>query len=75
MMFYDGYHFGGMHLLWWFIWAMLLFWIFATPFNIPGQRYRRRSPLDILHDRLASGQISTEQYKEQKQLLDNDSAN
>ncbi len=73
MMFYDGYHFGGMHLFWWFMWAIMLFWIFALPYNIPGQRYRRSSPLDILHNRLASGQITTEQYKEQRQLIDSDS--
>ncbi len=73
MMFYDGYHVGGMHLFWRFMWAIMLFWIFALPFSIPGQRYKRRSPLDILHNRLASGQITTEQYREQKQLIDTDS--
>ncbi|MEO8086537.1 MAG: SHOCT domain-containing protein, partial [Bacteroidota bacterium] len=32
-MFYEGYHFWGMHLTWWFIWLVLLFWIFATPYD------------------------------------------
>jgi len=71
-MMYDGYHVWGMHLLWWFVWAILLFWIFATPFDIPGQRQRKNAPLDILLRRLASGQITTEQYNEHKQILDRD---
>ncbi|MDQ2864138.1 MAG: SHOCT domain-containing protein, partial [Bacteroidota bacterium] len=32
-MFYDGYHFFGMHLVWWFIWMIFIFWIFATPYD------------------------------------------
>ena len=69
-MIHDGYSAYGMHLIWWFIWGILLFWIFATPYNIPGQRRRRDSPLDLLRTRLASGQITPEQYKEQKLLLE-----
>lgn len=63
-MFYDGYHFWGMHLIWWFIWIILLFWIFATPFGVPGQRRKKDSPLDILQKRFASGQITKEEYQE-----------
>ena len=70
---YGGYHIWGMHLLWWVVWAVLLFWIFAMPYNIPGQRQPKNTPHDILLRRLASGQITTEQYNEQKQILDTDS--
>jgi putative membrane protein len=66
---YEGYHFYGMHLFWWFIWVVLLFWIFALPYNIPGQRSKKETPLDLLNKRLASGQISNEEYLEKKQLL------
>jgi putative membrane protein len=55
---YDGYHFGGMHLFWWIVWMVLLFWIFVTPYNIPGQRMPKDSPLDILKKRYASGEIN-----------------
>jgi len=72
-MMYEGYHVWGMHLIWWFIWAILLFWVFATPYTIPGQRLRKNSPHDILLRRLASGQITPEQYEKQKQILDRDS--
>ncbi len=62
-----------MHLFWGFIWGIILFWIFVMPYDIPGQRQRRSSPLDLLLKRLASGQITTEQYREQKEIIDNDS--
>ena len=70
---YNGYNFGGMHFIWWFVWAIMLFWIFATPYSIPGQRSKKDSPLDILQKRFASGSISTEEYKEKKSILENSS--
>ena len=71
---YNGYHFVGMHLIWWFIWAIMLFWIFATPYDIPGQRRRKDSPLDVLQKRFASGQITNEEYQASKKTLEKDSA-
>ena len=69
---YYAYHFFGMHLIWWFIWGCLLFWIFFVPYDIPGQRKKKDSPLDILKKRFASGQISKEQYLDSKKTLLND---
>ncbi len=69
-MFYDGYHFWGMHLTWWFFWFLMLFWIFATPYDIPGQRNRRDSALDVLKRRFASGQITKEEYYDSKKFLE-----
>ncbi len=69
-MLYDGYHFWGMHLLWWFVWDILIFWIFATPYEIPGQRRKRDSSLEILKKRYASGQIKKEEYLEMKRILE-----
>lgn len=68
---YDGYHFWGMHLIWWFIWIFLLIGIFATPWDIPGRKKEKDSPLDILQKRFASGQITKEQYLEKKTILEN----
>ncbi len=67
---YNGYNFWGMHLLWWVIWMALLFWVFFTPWNIPGDRRRKDSALDILQRRFASGEITKEQYLEHKELLE-----
>lgn len=67
---YEGYHFIGMHFFWWFLWVSILIWIFAVPYNIPGQRYKRDSHLEILKKRLASGEINTTEYQEMKSVLD-----
>ena len=72
MMYYGNY--GGMNLLWWFVWMILLFWIFAIPYDIPGQRRRKDSPLDVLQKRFALGEITTEEYHEKKHLLEIDLA-
>lgn len=71
-MFYNNY--GGMNFIWWIIWMIMIFWIFATPYNIPGQRTRKDSPLDILQKRFASGLITNDEYQEKKKILENDSA-
>jgi len=69
-MMYEGYHFWGMHLVWWFIWFLFIFWIFATPYDIPGRRMNKESPLDILKRRFAAGEITKEEYEERKKILE-----
>jgi putative membrane protein len=64
------YYYGGMHLIWWFVWFILLSWVFVLPYDIPGQRNRRNSPLDILERRLSIGEITQEEFAEMKQVLD-----
>jgi putative membrane protein len=68
---YNGYLYWGMDLIWWFIWVVLLFWIFATPYPIPGERRKRDSALDILNKQLASGKIKLEEYEQKKKLIGN----
>lgn len=65
---YD-YNYLGMHLGWWCLWGILLIWIFIVPYNIPGQRNKKISPLDILKSRYASGEISYEEFQEMKKYL------
>lgn len=69
-MYYDNYNFFGMHLGWWLIWAIMLFWIFATPYDIPGQRPRRNSALEVLKRLFAAGQINKEEYLESKEMIE-----
>ena len=64
--------YGGMTFIWWFLWIIFFVWIFATPYAIPGQRWKKYSPLDILQKRFASGQITDEEYQEKKKILEND---
>ena len=67
---YNGYYFGGMHYIWWFIWILFIIWIFFTPWTIPGNRRNPISALDILQKRYAAGELSKEQYLEQKKVLE-----
>ncbi|MDQ2864079.1 MAG: SHOCT domain-containing protein [Bacteroidota bacterium] len=66
---YNGY-FGGMNLIWWIIWMGVIFWIFLTPWSIPGERRKKDAPLDILQKRFATGEITKDQYLEHKKLLE-----
>jgi putative membrane protein len=68
MHFYDG-HFGGMHIIWWIIWLVLLTWIFFAPINIPYRKQKEKNPLDILKKRFAKGEISKEEFEESKKIL------
>lgn len=67
---FEGYHFWGMHWLWWILWAILIFWIFATPYDVPGQKKKKDAPLDILKRRYASGEISSQEFEERKKVLE-----
>lgn len=67
---HNGHHYWGMHLVWWVFWVILILWIFATPYNIPGQRTKNDSPLDILKKRFAKGEITKEEFEEKKKFLD-----
>lgn len=68
-MIYENYYWG-MNAIWWFVWAILIFWIFATPYDIPGQRRKKNTPLDILRNRFAAGKITAEEFEERKQIIE-----
>jgi putative membrane protein len=44
----------------------MLFRIFVAPYNIPGQKMPKVSPLDVLKMKYAFGEINTTQYNDQK---------
>lgn len=67
-MFYEN-NFWGMDFIWWCIWLVMLFWIFAIPYDIPGQRNKRNSPLDILQKRYAAGEIDEKEYQTRRDIL------
>jgi putative membrane protein len=71
MHYFDG-HFGGMHLVWWIIWIILLIWIFLIPNDIPYQKTKKEDPLNILKKRFAKGEINKEEYEESKKILKSD---
>lgn len=53
---------------------ILIFWVFATPYNIPGQRMKKESAFDILQKRFAAGTISNDEYQEKKRMMETDLA-
>ncbi len=57
------WHYYGHH-YWWILWVIFIFWIFATPYDVPGQRKKKDSPLDILKKRFAA-----EEYAEKKKII------
>lgn len=65
----DGNHFWGMHWIWWILWVFFLFWVFATPWDVPGQRTKKETPLDILERRYAAGEIDSKEFDERKNAL------
>lgn len=75
MYFGDGYYMAGMHALWWVFWLIIIVLAFGL---LPRSSRRDRSsneaesPHEILRRRLASGEITREQYEEIKQVLDRD---
>jgi putative membrane protein len=64
------YYYWGMNWVWWILWFLLIIWIFALPFRIPGQRYHRDGPLDLLKKRFARGEIDQKEYQERKAELE-----
>ena len=66
---YDNYYWG-MNLIWWVLWIILLFWIFAIPYDVPGQRRKKDSAYDILQKRYAGGHISESEYYDKKKILE-----
>ncbi len=65
----DNNYYWGMSTIWWIVWIVLLFWIFAIPYDIPGQRRHKDSPLEILKKRFAAGQMTKEEFLNQKEIL------
>jgi putative membrane protein len=55
--------------IWWILWIIFIIWVFATPWDIPGQRNKKDSPLDILKKRFANGEITNEEFEEMKEIL------
>jgi len=70
-MFYY-YSLGGMNFIWWGLFVILMFWIFIIPYDIPGQRRKKRSTLFYLQLRLASGEIGPDEYHERKKIIEID---
>ena len=73
-MFHDGSYMIGMHGLWWLFWLLIIGVFFFSGWGRPGRRgdRPRETAHQVLSRRMASGEITPEQYEERKALLDRD---
>ena len=72
---HDGvYMMAGMHGLWWLFWlTLLVVLVFGGWGRVSGRQiHSRDSPHELLHRRLAVGDITPAEYEERKSLLDRD---
>lgn len=77
---FDGTHFmWGMHWLGWIVWLLLIggiFWAIVRSQQGPSSgappSEPRETPLETLQRRYAEGELSTEEYEERKERLEND---
>ena len=72
----GGYMMGGMHGLWWIFWIVLIgiLVFYGWDRRGEGRQRPRETPLEVLQRRLASGELSPEEYEKRKALLDRDGA-
>ena len=71
MHFVEGGWFWGMHLYWWLFWLVLITAFFGLLTPVP-RKQARETPLQILQRRYAAGEISTDEYAERKNRLEQD---
>ena len=73
MMHGDGWSFFGMHVIWWFVWILIISSTFAAFTPVPKKHLRAGvRALDILRRRYAAGKMSSEDYEERKAALERD---
>ena len=71
---------GGMHGWWWLFLLLVIGAVLFYGWGRPGRRGDRpretqdETPHEVLRRRLASGEITPQQYEERKALLDRDAS-
>ena len=67
---YYGNHFGGMHMMWWFVWIMFIFLIFGLFQPVSRRKIKENAPMEILKRKFASCEITKEEYEARKIVLE-----
>lgn len=73
-MFFSDAGYYGMHYSWWFFWIIVWFAYFAflTPVRRGHWKRINVNPLDLLQQRLATGEIKEEEYNRLKMVIERD---
>ena len=74
MEFYND-SYWGMHFIWWILWVILVIWFFFSSYGRKKAKdkyipFDNKTPLEILKERYAQGEISKEEYLEALETLD-----
>jgi len=64
---HNGY-FWGMHFFWWAFLIVLI--VIMARYCKPGEKQKKKDPLQILKERFAKGEITKEEYAERKKILE-----
>lgn len=64
------HYYGGMHAYWWFFWILIWVVYFSFFSSMRRTTYRQmQSPLQMLQQRYAVGEITSEEYDERRAIL------
>lgn len=62
--------FWGMHFLWWIFLIVVVVWLLSSRNAAGRHRSAGTTPLDILQERFARGEINKEEYEERRRVLE-----
>ena len=63
--------FFGMNIIWWTIWFIVFSFYFS--FFVPVLKKKiRRTPLEVLQNRLSKGEINVNEYEQRKRFIEKD---
>lgn len=65
--YYD--HFWGMHWMGMILWILFIAAFIFIIWRVVGNKKKGNTPLDILKERFARGEITKEEFEEQKRIL------
>jgi len=67
MHYYGWWGGGGWWIAWWIVWILII--VGAFSWWTPSRRLVRMTPLEVLQNRLARGDITPEEYERRHALL------
>lgn len=67
-------HYWGMHFFWWIFWIFMIVIFISSSFSSGREDTQTKngapSALDVLQKKYAAGELTTEEYRERKKVLE-----